>query len=89
MKAVIIGSDAKLKLSSISGSEITSIEISGKQKSFNDFCVFEELQKLEKILIREAEIDVANLLQNCSQENNNENKIQVFQTYIFFVGHFS
>jgi hypothetical protein len=44
---------------------------------------------LEKILIRGAEIDVANLLQNCSQENNNENKIQVFQTYILFVGHFS
>ncbi len=91
MKAVIIGSDAKLKLSSISGSEITSIEISGKQKSFNDFCAFEELEKLEKILIREAEIDVANLQQNCSQENNIEKNIQVFQNifcWTFFLVNF-
>ena len=77
MKNVVIGSDAKLKLSSISGAEITAIEVSGKKKSFDDFCIFEGLEKLEKILIRETEIEVSNLLQNCSQENNEKN-IEVF-----------
>ena len=92
MNRVIIGSNSAVDISSISGTGITSIEISGKQKRLQDFCIFDNLiglPKLEKVVIREAEIEGFNQIQNCNvtdQGNVAEKKLEVCFFKIFWDG---
>ncbi len=84
VNCVIIGSNSEVEISSISGTEIKSIEITGQQKILQDFCTFDNLiglPKLEKVIIRQAEIEGFNQIQNCNvtqQGNFAEKKLEVF-----------
>jgi hypothetical protein len=81
---VIIGSNSEVEISSISGTEITSIEISGKQKILQNFCIFDNLiglPKLERVVIREAEIERFHHIQSCNvtqHEDFIQRKLEVF-----------
>ena len=87
----MIHSDTDVKIIAISGKEVTSIEIKGRRKSFEDFCIFDNfnfMPKLKKVLIVGAAIDIGNHLHDCDVKGATEKEKTVeviFKTFIYRV----
>ena len=76
IETVIINSDSKLKIVSITSPKILSIKISGMKLSLSNLCIFSSntsLPRLESVEIKDASLENVEQHQFCEQcDNSND-----------------